>query len=105
MSGRFFRYVTASIAFAWVVAGCGGDSSGPSGPSGPPIVVSINGATQPTGRAGCDLDLLYAPDPHQVVDEITQLMGSNCGIMREVFSHTVQALQDHGIDAPRHDAG
>jgi hypothetical protein len=40
-----------------------------------------------------------------VVDEITQLMGSNSGIIGEAFGHTVQALHDQGIVPLRHEAG
>lgn len=41
------------LPFVAVLAlGCGGSSTGPDDPSGPPVVLSINGATQPSGPTG-----------------------------------------------------
>ena len=52
MSGRIIGRIAGLMLSSTLVAHCGGDSSGPSGPSGPPVVLSINGATQPSGPSG-----------------------------------------------------
>ena len=52
MSSRMGRVSAGLAAAVAIVTACGGDASGPSGPSGPPVVLSINGATQPAGPAG-----------------------------------------------------
>src|SRR5262245_42223919 len=52
MSSRILGRIAGLILSSAWLAHCGGDSSGPSGPSGPPVLLSINGAIQPSGPAG-----------------------------------------------------
>jgi len=57
MFDRLRSFAMLSIALSVPLIGCGGDSAGPSGPSGPPVVTSINGATQPSGPAGITIGI------------------------------------------------
>jgi hypothetical protein len=53
MSAEIRNVVALPLAFALSLCACGGGgSAGPDDPTGPPIVTSINGATQPSGSAG-----------------------------------------------------
>jgi hypothetical protein len=53
MLARIREFRTLPVATLLLVCACGGgDSTGPDDPSGPPVVTSINGATQPSGPIG-----------------------------------------------------
>lgn len=53
MSGNSSRIQTFPVAALMLVFACGGgNSAGPDDPSGPPIVTSVNGATQPSSPVG-----------------------------------------------------
>ena len=53
MLARAPRFLSLSIGCLLLADGCGGgDATGPDEPTGPPVVTSINGATQPTGPIG-----------------------------------------------------
>lgn len=52
------RSLLVWTAVAAVVTACGGGGNGPTGPSGPPVVVSVNGATQPSGPLGATVVIL-----------------------------------------------
>jgi len=53
MPSRIPGFLPASLVFVLFAGACGGgDTVGPDDPTGPPVVTSINGATQPTGPTG-----------------------------------------------------